>query len=124
MLAALGFFVFEAATFPFSELSRRSDWRHARASRVGAREASQFLGPGGDDISIAGALIPEAGADYAAIDTLRRMADEGEAYPFVDGQGRVWGSFSLTSLDERRKYLLIDGTPRMIDFTIELQRVD
>lgn len=123
MLAALGLFVFETATFPFADLGRRTDWRHARAPRIGARDASQFVGPGDDSVSIGGVLLPEAGARYGSIDTLRQMADEGEALPFVDGSGRVWGSFVIVSMDERRRFLLIDGTPRAIDFSLELQRV-
>lgn len=122
-LAALGLFVFDASSFPFSELSRRTDWRHASAPRIGARDATQYVGPGDELVSLPGAIVPEAGASYAAIETLRRMADEGDAYPFVDGTGRVWGSFIILSMDERRRAILRDGTPRVVDFTLELKRV-
>ena len=124
MLAALGLFVFDMATFPFSDLSRRSAWNHARSARVGARDASQYVGPGDDQVSISGMICPEAAGSYGAIDTLRAMADEGEAWPFVDGTGVVWGNYIITSLDERRASLLVDGVPRKIDFAIELIRVD
>ena len=123
MLAALGLFVFEAASFPFAELDRRTEWRHARGTRIGALDASQYIGPGTDQVSIAGALVPEAGADYASIDTLRDMAAEGDSYQLVDGTGRVWGSFVITGLEERRRHLMLDGVPRMIDFSIQLDRV-
>lgn len=122
MLAALGLFVFEAASFPFAELDRRTEWRHARSQRVGALDASQYLGPGGDQVSISGALMPEAGASYASIDTLRDMANEGDVYQLVDGTGRVWGGFIITNLDERRRHLLVDGVPRMIEFSMQLER--
>ena len=123
MLAALGLFVFEAASFPFAELDRRTEWRHARAARIGAFDASQYVGPGADQVTIAGALVPEAGASYAAIDTLRRMADEGDIYQLVDGAGSVWGGFVIVGMEERRRHLMIDGTPRMIDFSLQLDRV-
>lgn len=123
MLAALGMFVFEAASFPFSELNRRSDWRHARSARFGAIDAAQYLGPGNDQVTMNGALVPEAGQRYAAIDTLRGMADEGDAYQLVDGTGLVWGGFVIVGLDERRRHLMLDGVPRMIDFTLQLERV-
>ena len=123
-LAALGLFVFEAATFPFSGLTRRSGWQHATSERVGTRNASQYTGPGNDEVSIEGALIPEAqSGSYGAIATLRSMADDGERYPLVDGAGNVWGDFVIVSINVGRHNLLVDGTPRMVDFSIELERV-
>lgn len=122
-LASLGLFVFDASTFPFSDLNRRRDWRYGAAPRIGDRDATQYLGPGDELVTMTGALVPEAGARYGSIKTLATMADQGEAYPFVDGSGVVWGSFIILSLDERRRALLVDGTPRMIDFTVELRRV-
>lgn len=121
-LAALGLFIFEFATWPFDELSRRSDWGHASAARVGARDALQFTGPGDETVSIAGKLAPEAAGSFSAITTLRAMADEGDEYQLVLGTGDVWGGFVIVGLDERRKFLLVDGTPRLIDFTMDLKR--
>jgi len=123
-LGALGLFVFQLATLPFSELRRRQEWRHGRVQRVGARDASQFLGPGDDTITIGGVLMPEAAGSYAAIETLRAMAGEGDRYPFVDGTGKVWGSFVITGLDEGRGYLLDNGVPRKVDFALDLVLVD
>lgn len=123
MLASLGLFVFEAASFPFAELNRRSDWRHARGTRVGALDASQYVGPGADQVSIAGALVPQLGADYGSIDTLRQMAEEGDTYQLVDGTGLVWGGFVITGMEERRRALMHDGVPRMVDFSLQLDRV-
>lgn len=124
MLAALGLFVFDLATFPFAEMSRRSDWRHTKSERVGARAASQFLGPGEEAVTLAGAIVPGLAGSYAALTTLRQMADQGEAWPLVDGNGIVWGNYSITGMDERRRHLLVDGTPRIVDFTLDLDRID
>lgn len=123
-LAALGLFVFELASFPFEDMSRRAAWRHGRTARVGARDASQYLGPGDDTLQIGGRLFPTVAGSYGAIERLRAMADEGEVYDFVDGSGTVWGGFVITSLDEQQNVFLDDGTPRRKDFTIELTRVD
>lgn len=57
-LLALGLFVFSMDSLPFSELQRRTDWRHAKNERHGARPASQFLGPGEDKVTLLSALIP------------------------------------------------------------------
>ncbi|MBX9860690.1 MAG: phage tail protein [Sphingomonas sp.] len=121
-LAALGLFIFEFASWPFDELSRRSDWGHASAARTGARDALQFTGPGDESVSIGGKLAPEVAGSFGAIDILRAMADEGDEYQFVLGTGDVWGGYVIVGLDERRKYMLVDGTPRLIDFTVDLKR--
>lgn len=123
MLAALGLFVFETGSLPFSELQRRRDWRHERAARVGARDASQFVGPGDDLVTLEGVLVPGVAGSFAAIDSLVDMAETGDTYQLVDGTGRVWGGYVILALDERRKHLMIDGVPRLADFALDLRRV-
>ena len=122
-LAALGLFVFEFATWPFEQLSRRSDWNWPGSGRVGARDALQFTGPGEDRVSIEGRLCPEAAGSYGAIDTLRAMAETGDEHALVLGTSEVWGNFAIIGVDERRRNLMDDGTPRLIDFTLDLRRV-
>lgn len=123
MLAALGLFVFELATIPFGEVQRRRDWRHEPVKLVGARDQSQFVGPGDDLITLSGILVPGVAGSFAAIDTLVDMAGAGENYTFVDGAGRVWGEYAILALDTRSKYLMIDGVARMIDFALDLRRI-
>lgn len=121
-LAALGLFVFELATFLPSKIDRDRQWSHPANPRVGARDALQFTGVGPDTLSVAGAIVPEAAGSYGSIDTLVKMADEGEAWAFVDGAGKVWGNYVITGMREARVHLMDDGTPRMIDFSIDLMR--
>ena len=124
MLACLGLFVFDLASFPFAEMSHRTDGRQAKPDRIGARAASQYLGPGDETVSLAGAIVPEVAGSYGAISTLKEMADQGEAWPLVDGSGTVWGNFRIVGMDARRRHMLVDGTPRLVDFTLDLDRVD
>lgn len=123
MLLALGLFVFDLGTLPLEELARRTAWKHARNPRVGARDASQFLGPGDDTITLDGALLPGVAGTFAAMRTLRTIADQGEALPLVTGTGEVLGDFVVTGLSERKKHLTVDGVARRTDFSIELERV-
>ena len=122
-LAALGLFVFELSSASFDELNRRTDWRYATGARVGARDAHQYVEPGDDIISIPGTIYPEAIGSYGAIDTLRAMAEEGEAYQFVEGTGKVLGSFVIVGLDEGSRTFLDNGVPRRKDFQLDLKRV-
>jgi phage protein U len=124
MLAALGLFVFDLTTAPFEELERDAEWRHTSEARFGVRPGSQYLGPGDDQISLTGALVPEIAGSQSAIETIRAMGDQGEAYPLVDGAGRVFGHYKILRLREHQGAFLDNGVPRRIDFSIELQRDD
>lgn len=123
MLAALGMFVFDISSLAFEELARRRAWRHARTDRFSALAASQFVGPGDDQITLSGALVPELGGRYSSIEQIAAMADTGEAYPLADGTGRVFGTFTIEGLDETHKYLVEGGVARKVEFSITLQRV-
>lgn len=123
MLMALGMFVFELPGIVFSELDRKTDWRHGQTSRVGARAANQFLGPGEDVVTLTGSIPIELG-DAAQLDTLREMGDSGEAFPLVDGRGKVHGGHVLLDLSEKQKHHLADGTPRLTEFSMTLRHVD
>lgn len=123
-LMALGMFLFEIGTLPYDEMQRKTDWQHARSSRVGARDATQFTGPGDETISLSGAVYAEIADGRVSLDDLRSMADDGEALPLVDGTGIVYGNFVITAIDERHAFMMADGRARRIDFGIDLLRVD
>ena len=124
MLLALGLFAFSIDTLAFDEVARRADWRHVTSMRIGARDATQFTGPGVETIALPGSVYLEIADGRVSIDELRRMADTGDAWSLVDGRGYVYGSYVITGIDDRGKVFFPDGTPRQIDFAIDLLRVD
>lgn len=124
MMMALGTFVFSLGQLAYQELQRSSSWRHPSSERIGARAARQFTGPGEDSIEFSGLVAPEVSGDPASLDTLREMADQGRPLALVDGTGFVYGAFVITDLQETRRLFFWDGTPRQIDFRLQLQRVD
>lgn len=124
MLLALGLFAFGIPTLAHDELQRRAAWRHATSTRIGARDATQFIGVGEETIAITGTAYAELSDGRASLDQLRAMADNGDAWPLVDGAGRVFGAYVIQTIDEGQSVLLADGTPLKIDFTINLLRVD
>lgn len=124
MLMSLGLFPFSLPTLAHDDLSRRTAWRHTTSPRVGAPDATQYVGPGEETISIGGTAHAELTDGRANLDQLRDMAGTGQAWPLVDGAGTVFGAFVIQTLDEKHKALFPDGTPRAIDFSIELLRVD
>jgi phage protein U len=123
-LLALGMFIFEVSSLAYEDLQRRASWRHARSQRVGARDATQFVGPGEETINLGGAVWTEICDGQVSLDELRDMADAGEAYALVTGQGDVVGFYVIEGLDERHSELMADGQARVIDFSLSLLRVD
>jgi phage protein U len=124
-MMSLGQFVFSLSTLAYQELQRRTSWKHASTSRVGGRNARQFTGPGDDTITLTGWFAPDQGiGKLSSLTELRTMADEGDAYVLVDGTGTVYGAFVIEGLDEGQSLHQKDGTPRRVEFTLNLTRVD
>lgn len=125
MMMALDQFVFSLATAPYRELQRRRNWKHRTSSRVGARDASQYTGPGDDTITLNGTVAyAESIGSLVSIRLLADMGDVGDAYVLVDGVGNVYGAYVIEGLDENQTYHTPEGIPRKIEFTLTLRRVD
>jgi len=124
MLLAIGLFGFSIPTMVHDDLQRRSSWTHATSQRIGARDATQFVGVGPETISIRGTAYRELSDGRASLDELRAMADTGNAWSVVDGAGQVYGAFVIQGIDEGLKEFDRDGTARKIEFSIDLLRVD
>ncbi|MCR8935651.1 phage tail protein [Pseudomonas sp. S11A4] len=124
MMLALGMFVFSLSTAAYQELQRQTEWRHASSNRVGAAPARQFVGRGDDSITLPGIILPELAGSALSLDALRLMASTGKAWPMVEGSGRIYGLWIIESLSETKTIFFRDGTPRRIEFTLSLKRID
>jgi hypothetical protein len=124
MMMALGMFVFGLPTLAYQELQRQTEWRHPSSSRVGTNPARQFAGRGDDTLTLPGILLPELAGSLLSLDALREMANTGKAYPMVEGSGRILGLWVIERLSETRTLFFPDGTPRRIEFSLGLTRVD
>lgn len=124
MMAALGQFIFALDNLAYQELRRSSHWRHPSNSRVGARPARQYVGPGEETITLTGLQVPEFMGDRKALDRLRKMADSGKAYSLVNGAGEPFGAWVIESIEETGTIFIREGVPRRVEFTINIARVD
>ena len=124
MMLALGMFVFSLSTLAYQELQRQTEWRHPSNSRVGAAPARQFVGRGDDIITLPGIIFPELAGTTLSLDALRLMANTGKAWPMIEGSGRIYGLWVIESLSETKTVFFRDGTPRRIEFTLTLKRID
>lgn len=124
MLMSIGQFAFETDTALFDQLRRRRSWRHPASDRVAARPARQFAGPDEDSISLSGRIYPGQLGNPDSLTELAEMADTGQAWSLVGGEGEVYGAFVILSQDETHRALLPDGRGLVIDFSLDLTRVD
>lgn len=124
MMLALGMFVFCLSTVAYQELQRQTDWRHPSSNRIGAAPARQFIGRGDDSITLPGVILPELAGSLLSLDALRLMANTGKAWPMIEGSGRIYGLWVIESLSETKTVFFRDGTPRRVEFTLSLKRVD
>lgn len=124
MMMTLGFFVFSKDTAPYQSDNDERAWRHPGNSRVGASPSSQFLGPNEQTKTLSGILMPEITGGPSNLDSLQAMADTGEAYPLIEGTGRMLGMFLITGISTTKTELFKDGAARRIEFTLKLKRAD
>jgi len=124
MMMSLGQFVFSLNTLAYQDLQRQTSWRHAANSRVGARPARQFVGPGDDTITLSGMVAMEFSNGIASLDEIRTMADAGKAWPLVDGAGYVYGQWVIEGLNTTNTLFMSNGVPRRVEFQLSLTRVD
>ncbi|MBB1200574.1 phage tail protein [Enterobacteriaceae bacterium 89] len=124
MMLALGLFVFERRTLPYQSLKRDASYSWVPNKRMGKRSAYQFLGPGEEKITLDGALFTEITGGRVTLALIRFMAEQGCAWPLLDGNGTIYGMYVVSSVVETDSEFFPDGTPRKISFTLTLTRVD
>lgn len=124
MMMTLGLFVFTLKTVPYQELQLQKQWRHASNGRIGKRPVLQFLGPDTDTITLSGILMPEITGGTLSMLVLEQMAETGKGWPLIGGDGTIYGTFIIESMNTTRSEFLQDGAARKIDFNIALKRVD
>jgi hypothetical protein len=120
----LGYFVFSLHTLAYQSLQQQMAWRHASTPRVRARPAHQFLGPEDETINLEGTLLAEFAGSRLSLDLLKAMAETGQAWPLIQGDGTIYGHYLITNINTTGTLQFQDGTPRKIDFTLNLKRTD
>jgi phage protein U len=124
-LIALGEFRFAMSTAAYQTLERESEWRWPATDVVGVRPMAQYVGPGEDTIRLSGVVYPHfGGAGLGQIDAMRAEADKGVPLRMVDGTGRNWGRWAITSVRENQTVFWSNGSPRSQEFQVCLKFVD
>ncbi|STI08130.1 capsid scaffolding [Escherichia coli] len=106
------------------QLQYQRSWRHAANSRVNRRPSTQFLGPENDMLTLSGVLMPEITGGRLSLLALEQMAEQGKAWPLIEGSGTIYGMYVIEGLNQTKTEFFRDGMPRRIEFTLSLKRVD
>ncbi|AVY97606.1 phage tail protein [Lelliottia nimipressuralis] len=124
MLMVLGLFVFERRTLPYQSMQYTKDYRWASNNRIGKSPAYQFLGEGETTRTLSGTLYPEITGGNLSLLAIELMANEGRAWPLIDGSGMIHGMYVVEKVTHTHTDLYSDGSARKIEFNLTLKRVD
>ena len=123
-LASLGTFRFALDTAAYQTLKRTTQYRWRESVPVGGEPRLQFLGRGGDTITLSGVLYPELGGGLRQIDRLRAAAGQGQPLQLMIAWrgGENFGHWCIQQVEETQTELLADAAPQKIEFQIRLAR--
>ncbi|SQI32031.1 Phage protein U [Serratia plymuthica] len=105
-------------------MNRQLSYRWPTGSRVGQRPSAQFLGMDTETITLSGQLLPELTGGRLSLLALQTMAEQGRAWPLIEGTGTIYGMFVIEKITQDNKQFFANGQPREINFSITLKRVD
>jgi phage protein U len=121
-LFQLGNFQFDIPNGVPQTLERTAEYRWENQDRLMRAPAVQFLGPGTQEITLDGVLFPGFSGKQTTVETLRTLAEKGEAQMLTDGNGRVWGRWVIRNLREGLGVFAPGGGARQITFSVTLMR--
>ncbi len=122
VMMMLGAYPFMLDTAAYQQLKRSSGYRWKQLDRVGRKPAQQYLGPGADQITLSGEILPHWKGGPYQVDAMRAQAARGKPLVLLEGYGGlVLGSWVILKIDETRSELLGNGSPRVIKFSMTLK---
>jgi phage protein U len=127
MLASLSTFIFKMNTIPYHSVGKSHTWRHPTNAVVNSTARGQFTGREAETRDISATLYPELTGGRSSIATLIEMADRGEAYLLMSGQGLGFkneGFWVITDIKYTESALIDGGHPQKIDFSMSLRCAD
>lgn len=121
-MIALGPFRFDVDHLACQELMRSSGYTWAELPVVGGRPALQYTGRETDTMSLPGVFYPHYKGGLAQLPAMRLAAEQGIPFPVVTLSGWFFGLWTIARIEETQGVFFVDGTPRKVDFVIELKQ--
>jgi len=115
----LGSFIFGLSrNFAYSTLLRKSDGGWTNIDILTSKPKTTQTGQGLQTLTITGKSMYATAMDR--LDELRALQALRTPLPLVDGIGRNWGLWRISSLSETQNNIIDDGTAMVVDWVIEL----
>jgi phage protein U len=121
-LFQLGDFQFDLPNGVPQTLDRTAEFRWEQQDRLLRDPALQFLGPGAQEITLDGVLLPGLSGTQGTMETLRTLAARGEPLMLTAGNGRVFGRWAIRQIREGQGTFAPGGAARQITFSLSLAR--
>jgi phage protein U len=121
-MLALGAFRFSISTAAYQQLERQSSYKWEEVERFGQAPLMQYCGYDSETISLQGTILPEYKGGLGQMSQIRVQASLGIALPLVTGTGNYYGLWVVESVNEAQEVFWSNGTPRKIDFQINLKK--
>lgn len=116
---ALGSFIFGLSRdFAYSSLVRKSDGGWVDLNILTSKPKSSQVGQALETLSITGKSMYAVAMER--LDELRALQALRVPLPLVDGIGRNWGLWRVTSVTETQSEIIDDGTAMLNTWAIEL----
>ncbi|MGJ7514297.1 phage tail protein [Pseudomonas baetica] len=115
----LGSFIFGLSRkFAYSSMVRKSDGGWMNIDILTSKPRTAQTGQGLQSLTITGKSMYATAMDR--LDELRAVQALCIPLPLVDGIGRNWGLWRISSLSETQSNIIDDGTAMVVDWVIEL----
>lgn len=127
VMLVLGDYRFSIDTAAYQSLQQANSWGWVEQSRAGNKPLLQLTGKSLRTISLSGTIYPEYKGGYEQVSLMRAEADKGTPLTLlsisetVNGSGFVIGDFVIVSISESHRSFKKDGSPRAIEFSIDLK---
>lgn len=128
VMLALGDYRFSVDTAAYQSLQQSQSWGWVEQARVGGQPLLQLTGKALRSITMTGTIFPEYKGGFNQVSLMRKEADKGTPLTLlsmsetVDSSGLIVGDFVIVSVSETHRMFRGDGSPRAIEFSIELKQ--
>lgn len=128
VMLALGDYRFSVDTAAYQSLQQSQSWGWVEQARVGSQPLLQLTGKALRSITMTGTIYPEYKGGFTQVSLMRKEADKGTPLTLlsmsetVDSSGLIVGDFVIVSVSETHRMFRGDGSPRAIEFSIELKQ--
>jgi phage protein U len=122
VMMMMGPYPFMLDTAAYQEIKRVSTYRWKEQSRIGRKPGQQYVGPGADQITLKGEILPHWKGGYYQLDLMRAQAGRGKPMLLLEGHGGfVLGDWVILNIEGTGTELQANGAARVINFSLTLK---